>query len=99
MKVNTREIERAGRLGLPAVFIAVLLHPRSTLRARVASLAGLLSVWSAVYAVYRHRGRRQTEREYELMRTATPEAYSRHYNEHVPTIEQEFEIWGDYHKH
>jgi SAM-dependent methyltransferase len=33
------------------------------------------------------------------MRTSTPEAYSRHYNEHVPTIEEEFSIWGDYHTH
>jgi SAM-dependent methyltransferase len=99
MNVAKRDIERAGRLGLPALFLALLLRPRSTLRVRFGSLVGLLGVWSAVYAVYRRRSRRQTAREYELMLTATPEAYSRHYNEHVPTIEEEFEIWGDYHKH
>jgi len=33
------------------------------------------------------------------MGTATREAYKRHYNERVPTIEEEFEVWGRYHQH
>ncbi|MFL6238342.1 MAG: class I SAM-dependent methyltransferase [Actinomycetes bacterium] len=96
---NKQQLERAGRLGLPAVFLALLLRPRSGARTRVGALAGLLAVWSAVYAVYRRRGLRTTAHEYELMATATPEAYTRHYNEHVPTTEEEFDLWGEYHRH
>lgn len=31
------------------------------------------------------------------MSTATPDAFWQHYNESVPTIEEELEIWSDYH--
>lgn len=33
------------------------------------------------------------------MRTATPEAFSRHYNESVPTVAEELDLWGEYHGH
>ena len=33
------------------------------------------------------------------MRTATLETFKRHYNECVPTIEEEFDLWGEYHSH
>lgn len=66
---------------------------------RVLGLAGLLWFWTVVHARYRTRGRARTEREYELLRTANWEAFTRHYNERVPTIEEEFDIWGEYHQH
>jgi ubiquinone/menaquinone biosynthesis C-methylase UbiE len=52
-----------------------------------------------VYAKYRRVGIAQTERERELLRTANWEAFTRHYNEQVPTIEEEFDIWGPYHQY
>ena len=33
------------------------------------------------------------------MRTATLEAFKRHYNECVPTLEEELDLWGEYHGH
>src|SRR6185437_7737626 len=64
---------------------------------RAVALIGVagLCVWS--YSRYRRRGRAHTAHDYELMRTATPEAFHRHYNESVPTVEEELEIWSDYH--
>jgi SAM-dependent methyltransferase len=60
---------------------------------------GLLGTWSAFYARYRSWGRAKTAEEYELLRTANWETYTRHYGESVPTIEEEFELWGPYHQH
>ena len=65
----------------------------------MAAIAGLGAVWTANYARYRRNGQRRTAYEYELLGTATREAYARHYNERVPTIEEEFEVWGRYHQH
>ena len=31
--------------------------------------------------------------------TANWEAFTRHYNERVPTVEEEFQLWGAYHQH
>lgn len=59
----------------------------------------LVAFWIAVYGRYRRGGRRRTAREYELLRTANWEAFTRHYNERVPTIEEEFDLWGEYHQH
>jgi ubiquinone/menaquinone biosynthesis C-methylase UbiE len=56
-------------------------------------------LWSYVYARYRSTARAVTARERELLRSANWETYSRHYNEQVPTIEEEFDIWGEYHQH
>ena len=30
---------------------------------------------------------------------ATPDAFARHYNECVPTLEEELDVWGEYHGH
>ena len=87
------------RPGLPAALLAATVAPRRPARQRVVSGAALVGLWSAVYARYRSGNIRQTRREYELLRGANWEAFWRHYNERVPTIEQEFEIWGAYHQH
>jgi ubiquinone/menaquinone biosynthesis C-methylase UbiE len=59
----------------------------------------LFAFWTAVYRRYRRRGRAQTAQEWELLRTANWDAFTKHYNESVPTIEEEFDIWGEYHQH
>lgn len=66
---------------------------------RLSAGLALASLWTVVHARYRRRSKAATAREYELMGTATREAYKRHYNERVPTIEEEFEVWGRYHQH
>jgi ubiquinone/menaquinone biosynthesis C-methylase UbiE len=55
--------------------------------------------WAEAYRRYRRAGKAQTAREFRLLQTANWEAFWRHYNERVPTIEQEFDIWGEYHQH
>jgi len=62
-------------------------------------MAGLAGFWTAIYARYRRQGKATTAREWELLRTANWETFTRHYNEEVPTIEEEFDIWGAYHQH
>jgi ubiquinone/menaquinone biosynthesis C-methylase UbiE len=69
------------------------------LKVRTAAAASLVGLWTAVYLRYRSAGREQTQDEYELLRTANWEAFSRHYNERVPTITEEFELWGSFHQH
>lgn len=66
---------------------------------RIGATLALLALWTLTYSRYRARGIAQTARERELLATATLEAYSRHYNQRVPTIEEEFDIWGEYHQH
>lgn len=66
---------------------------------RIGAGLGLVGIWSVVYLRYRRGGHAATAREYRLLRTASMEAYSRHYNERVPTIEEEFDLWGEYHQH
>ncbi len=90
---------RLGRTVIPAAMVVAAARPRSTSRQRAWAAGGLLAFWSAVYTRYRRKGRAQTAREFELLRTANWETYTRHYNEQVPTIEEEFEIWGDYHQY
>jgi ubiquinone/menaquinone biosynthesis C-methylase UbiE len=93
-----RRIARhALRDGVPIALLASLAGAKG--KARAGALAGLAAVWTANYARYRRSGVRRTEHEYKLLGTATREAYARHYNERVPTIEEEFEIWGRYHQH
>jgi len=82
-----------------ALLLVVALNPWSRLRWRIAAAALLVAYWSLVYARYRRAGRMQTARERELLGTASWEAFTRHYNERVPTIEEEFDIWGEYHQH
>lgn len=87
------------RFVVPVALLTVLFRPRSSPVARSSAGAGLLAFWSYAYRKYRDRSRAQTAHEYELLGTATLEAFSRHYNERVPTIEEEFDIWGEYHQH
>jgi ubiquinone/menaquinone biosynthesis C-methylase UbiE len=87
------------RSAVPATLIALLVRRTTSRRVRLLAASGLLGFWTAVYARYRRHGKEQTAREYELLRTANWEAFTRHYNERVPTIEQEFDIWGKYHQH
>ena len=68
-------------------------------RQRVAALGALVAFWSVVYARYRRNGIAQTTRERELLKNVSWDAFWRHYNERVPTIEEEFDIWGPYHQH
>jgi ubiquinone/menaquinone biosynthesis C-methylase UbiE len=60
---------------------------------------GLLGLWATTYSRYRQRGLEATAHEWELLATATPEAFSRHYNESVPTVEEELDMWSEYHGH
>jgi ubiquinone/menaquinone biosynthesis C-methylase UbiE len=64
----------------------------------LAALA-LVGFWTAVYARYRRGGIEETAREYEMLGGANWEAFTRHYNERVPTIEEEFALWGEFHQH
>lgn len=86
------------RFALPVALLATVACARVRWL-RWASAAALVSLWSFVYAGYRSGARAQTATEYDLLRTASMEAFSRHYNERVPTIEEEFDLWGDYHQH
>jgi ubiquinone/menaquinone biosynthesis C-methylase UbiE len=92
-------LARATRLGLPILLLADLLGGDRSARRRRGAAAALAAVWSITYVRYRRRGAAATRREWELLRTATPEAFSLHYNESVPTVEEELELWSDYHGH
>ena len=87
------------RTGPATLLLAAAVRPRASRRQRAAAAAGLLATWSAFYAGYRKGGLRRTAREQELLRTADWEAFTRHYNEQVPTIQEEFDLWGEYHQH
>ena len=90
---------RVARPTLPAALLVAAGRPSASLRQRGAAAAALLGLWSVVYARYRRQGFEETAREYELLRGANWEAFTRHYNERVPTIEEEFELWGEFHQH
>lgn len=87
------------RNGVPLALIAAAARPGASRWQRVGAVAGLLAFWTAVYSRYRAQGKAQTENERELLKSVSWEAFWRHYNERVPTIEEEFEIWGPYHQH
>ena len=87
------------RVGLPAVLLTATVRPGASRRARALSASALAATYVAVYARYRKRGIADTQAEWELMRTATLEAFKRHYTECVPTLEEELDIWGEYHGH
>lgn len=92
-------LRRTLRLAVPAICLAAGSTRRTPTRGRVAAAVGLVGSWSLVYADYRRWGLAETERERTLLYTATPEAYSQHYNLRVPTTEEELDLWGDYHRH
>ncbi len=87
------------RNGLPAFLIAVIARKRTPAAHKAAAALALCGFWGAVWARYRRSGHAQTAHERQLMATASFESYRRHYNERVPTIEEELEIWGAYHRH
>jgi ubiquinone/menaquinone biosynthesis C-methylase UbiE len=90
---------RLARLGLPVVLVVAAALPMDPWWLRVVFLVALVGVWSLTYTRYRRRGLAETDHEWELLRTATPEVFSRHYNECVPTVEEELDMWSDYHGH
>jgi SAM-dependent methyltransferase len=100
--VKARLLKLARRAVLnvvPAALIAVLLGRGRSPVARTAALVALGGVWGANHARYRAAGKRQTAAELEQLATANWEAYTRHYNERVPTITEEFAAWGEFHQH
>lgn len=92
-------LRRTLRPGIPAALLLSLFRPRARARDRLVAATGLLTIWSVVYYRYRKGWRDQTAKEYRLLETASFESFKRHYNERVPTIEEEFDIWGEYHQH
>lgn len=94
-----RVFHRLIRDGVPVVLLASVTQRRLPGGARRGAAVALLGYWSLLYARYRRNSRSLTAHEHELMRTSTREAYKRHYNERVPTIEEEFDLWGRYHQH
>ena len=92
-------VKRALRLGVPATLLFAGTRRKTPKPARAAALGGLLGLWGVAYSRYRKGGRIQTAREWELLRTCNWEAFTEHYNTRVPTIEEEFDIWGEYHQH
>src|SRR3954469_13751766 len=94
-----RALTSAARQAIPALGVVGAIRPGAPTSQRLVGTAAAVGVWSAVYAKYRKSGRAQTARERELLRSADWESYTRHYNERVPTIEEEFDIWGKYHQH
>src|SRR4051794_17379937 len=90
---------KVARWSLPPALLIAAARPGAGRRQRAAAATALLGLWSTAYARYRQRGKETTERERELLRTANLEAFSRHYNECVPTLEEELDLWGEYHAH
>jgi ubiquinone/menaquinone biosynthesis C-methylase UbiE len=95
----TAVMRRAARLGTASVLLAAVLLPRTRPRTRVLAGGALVGLWSAVYRRYWRRSRAQTALEFELLKTVDWDVFSRHYNERVPTIKEEFELWGSFHQH
>src|SRR5260370_9741923 len=87
------------RAAIPGALVAAALRPRASRAQRLLAVSGLVGLWSVVYARYRRAGRVQTDHEWAQLGTATEDAFKRHYNERVPTAEEELALWGDYHRH
>lgn len=87
------------RSAVPAGLLGTLCRPGASRRRRVLAAGALLSYWSVVYARYRRWGLERTRHEYDLLAGVDREAFRRHYDERVPTVEEEFELWGPYHTH
>ncbi len=84
---------------MPLAAIAVAAWPNLAWPSRAVAIAALIAFWIWIYLRYRRAGIAQTAAEYEQLKSVSWDAFWRHYNERVPTIEQEFEIWGPYHQH
>ena len=92
-------LRSAARPTVPLVLLAGMATRRLPRKVRLGAGAVLAGLWLTVYRRYRAAGRQQTADEYERLRSANWEAFSRHYNERVPTITEEFELWGGFHQH
>jgi ubiquinone/menaquinone biosynthesis C-methylase UbiE len=92
-------LRRHARTLIPAGLIAVIVAPVVSTVLRLAAGVTLVAFWVVVYVRYRREGIRRTREEWELLRQTRWEAFWRHYNEQVPTIEEEYELWGPYHAH
>ena len=84
------------RSGVPLLLLTTAVRSRA---ARGPALAGLLGFWAWVWALYRRDARRETAREQERFCTVDALSLRRHYDERVPTVEEEFSLWGAYHQH
>jgi SAM-dependent methyltransferase len=84
------------RSGLPALLLALVARGG---RLRGPAGVALLAFWAWVWALYRREGRRETDGERDRLRTVDPVSFRRHYDEKVPTVEEEFSLWGAYHQH
>jgi SAM-dependent methyltransferase len=87
------------RNAIPAFLLYAGLRGGASRAQRVGAFGAVLAYWSFIYARYRARGKVQTEHERTLLKSVSWDAFWRHYNERVPTIEEEFELWGPYHQH
>lgn len=98
--VAVKSATRAGvRFLLPIALIVAIVVPGEPVVARVAAAIALVGLWTVVYLRYRKRGLELTRQDWERLRTATPVVFARHYNECVPTVEEELDLWSDYHGH
>ena len=93
-----RSVKALARNALPALLLIRVLRP-GLARSRLVSASALLAFWTATYSRYRRAGREQTAREREALKSVDWQTFRRHYDERVPTIEEEFDIWGAYHQH
>jgi ubiquinone/menaquinone biosynthesis C-methylase UbiE len=94
-----RPFLRPVRRLLPVLLLLLIVAPCVPGVARITAAAVLVLFWTVVYANYRRLGVAQTRREWLQLQDTTWDAFWRHYNERVPTIEQEYELWGPYHAH
>jgi 2-polyprenyl-3-methyl-5-hydroxy-6-metoxy-1,4-benzoquinol methylase len=92
-------IARTIRRVIPLVLIAAIVVPGVALPLRIVAALMLVAFWIVVYAHYRRVGLEQTKREWEQLRGTSWEAFWRHYNERVPTVEEEIATWAPYHQH
>jgi SAM-dependent methyltransferase len=92
-------VKSAARNAIPAALLYAILRRGASGGQRFRALGALLGFWGVIYARYRAGGKEQTQREREMLKSVSWEAFWRHYNERVPTIEEEFELWGPYHQH
>src|SRR6266536_1332050 len=97
--VESSSVRSALRNFIPAFLLLVGIRGGVSKSRRLGAFGALLAYWSIVYARYRSSGQAQTQRERTLLKSVSWEAFWRHYNERVPTIEEEFELWGPYHQH
>jgi ubiquinone/menaquinone biosynthesis C-methylase UbiE len=84
---------------VPIALLALALWPFYPWWVHLLAIGLLVALWTYSYVRYRAGARAETARQRELLRTANWETFSRVYNEKVVTIEEEFDVWGEYHQH